>query len=395
MFDLLVADAEILFGVHFLGMARDDKLALIASLDAFAFANPATSSAVIESVNLAERGHTLPQCEDAVADCECSGHIDSAVNMLESPLAKGTVKEHRSLAEILEDPGGLGPHFWRAQVKAVLSVGAKGSVETFHDMLTTLSNGGNGSHFLGLCASLLSAQTRDAAVMIAVERLANSLGSGEFLPGRVRPVEPAAVAAATQSDLEDILRGVNYHKTKAKNLSLIAEAILKDHSGQVPSNFEDLIALPGVGPKIANLVLSVVFGQVDGCGMVVDTHVHRISRRLGWTNDLATSPERTRRALEVFIPEEVRELVTRRLVGFGQVVCLPRGPLCNSCPVAERGLCPAAVQGEGAETGRALACRGPSADPITSGSKFARLRSPQRGATRVIELEDDSESHLS
>ncbi|CAE8675522.1 unnamed protein product, partial [Polarella glacialis] len=177
----------------------------------------------------------------------------------------------------------------------------------------------------------------------------------------------------------DCLRGVNFHRTKASRLRDIAAILLRDFGGAVPSTFDKLVSLPGVGPKVANLVLSVTFGQVCGIGMVVDTHVHRVSRRLGWTTGCKL-PEQTRKQLEEFIPEEARELVTLRLIGFGQEVCLPVHPRCRSCPLAAAKLCPSAAM---ASESAALE------DP--EGLDW-KLQSPSKGSKRTviqIDLSDD------
>merc|ERR1712217_550650 len=90
-------------------------------------------------------------------------------------------------------------------------------------------------------------------------------------------------------------------------------------------------------------VLSVAFAdEVPEVGMIVDTHVHRLARRLGWTGPQEKNPEQTRRKLEQFLPHRVREIITRRLISFGQEVCLSRGPRCQQCPLAAAHLCPSA-----------------------------------------------------
>lgn len=107
--------------------------------------------------------------------------------------------------------------------------------------------------------------------------------------------------------------------------------------GSVPSTFQDLVKLPGVGAKVANLVLSVTFGQRDA-GMVVDTHVFRVARRLGWSD--ARNPEETRQQLERFMSCDLREEVTLKLIAFGQAVCRPQYPKCQECLLSQQGICP-------------------------------------------------------
>ncbi|KAG0005442.1 hypothetical protein BGZ65_011129 [Modicella reniformis] len=119
----------------------------------------------------------------------------------------------------------------------------------------------------------------------------------------------------------------------------IAEICKTKYDGDIPGTAEELIALPGVGPKMAYLTLQVAWNKNLGIG--VDTHVHRIANRLGWVKTEKDGPEGTREALQSWLPKEHWREINYILVGFGQVLCLPRGPLCNVCPVQER--CPSAT----------------------------------------------------
>ena len=235
---------------------------------------------------------------------------------------------------------------WRKQLQAILSANAKGTVEEFHALLASLgedksdTEGKNvKSHpqFVCLCAAVLSAQTRDKATINSIRRLSSFFGIGQTQKMQHPDFSPAALALAPPGALEECLQGVNYFKTKAKRLSQIAALLLSRHKGQVPCSFAELTALPGVGTKVANLVLAVSFPQVDA-GMIVDTHVHRVSRRLGWSS--GRDPEATRKDLESFVPADVREFLTMRLISFGQEICRPLHPKCSSCPVSMEDLCP-------------------------------------------------------
>lgn len=301
--------------------------------------------------------------------------------------SQASVDEDAELLKALAEIGSCeGPPHWCEQLEAIMGVGARGTVEQFHTFLLALaqdtSRKQEHSRFVALCAVVLSSQTRDATTLAAVERLARRLGcevDGNNLPS----IDPAAVVAASPEVLEECLLGVNFHKTKARHLKALADALLQRHSGIVPHTFADLVALPGVGPKVANVVRSVVFGEVKDCGMVVDTHVHRVARRLGWTSDEVLDPEHTRRKLEIFIAEEFRELVARRIIGFGQEVCLPRRPRCGSCPVAAIGICPTAQVTSNAPP------KSVPAAAATSTFHFTRplVGGAGRGAKRLIELE--------
>ena len=185
--------------------------------------------------------------------------------------------------------------------------------------------------FASLCAAILSVQTRDRLAISATRRLTSRLGCEEGL-------SPAALVLAPVDVLTQCLQDVNFYKSKVLRLRETAATLLSQHSGRVPASFEALVALPGIGPKIANLVLAVTFQQPD-CGMIVDTHVHRVARRLGWST--FTAPRQTQQCLEDFISAEKREIVARQMIGFGQEICKPR-PMCNKCPLAQD-LCPSAL----------------------------------------------------
>jgi endonuclease-3 len=124
-----------------------------------------------------------------------------------------------------------------------------------------------------------------------------------------------------------------FYNTKARQIVEISRRLVRHHGGRVPADRETLLELPGVGRKTANLVLGLGFGVPAIC---VDTHVHRISNRLGL---VATgTPEATERALEVLLPRKSWIDINDRLVTFGQNVCLPTSPRCSTCVLAAR--CP-------------------------------------------------------
>lgn len=173
-----------------------------------------------------------------------------------------------------------------------------------------------------LVATMLSAQSTDVRVNAVTRDLFREL------PG------PAAVAAADPEDLERRLSTLGLFRTKARNLRATAHLVLERHGGEVPGTMEELTALPGVARKTANVVLSNGFGRNEG--VVVDTHVARVARRLGLTTQ--KDPVRIERDLVDRFPRERWLEVSDLLIHHGRRVCHARRPDCGACPV--EGWCP-------------------------------------------------------
>lgn len=172
-----------------------------------------------------------------------------------------------------------------------------------------------------LVATILSAQCTDVRVNQVTEDLFSQY------PG------PGEMAQASQDDLENAIRSTGFFRNKAKNLQACSRIVCKVHRGRVPQSLEDLTALPGVGRKTANVVLGNAFGKA---GMVVDTHVKRISRRLGWTNQ--TDPEKIETDLCGLLPQKSWTQAGHILIAHGRALCKAPTPLCSQCPVQAR--CP-------------------------------------------------------
>ena len=134
-------------------------------------------------------------------------------------------------------------------------------------------------------------------------------------------------------DLEKILYSLGYYKQKAKILREVCQQLLRDFNGTVPSTIAQLRSLKYVGPKTANLVASVAFGQQAIC---VDIHVHRISNRLGLV--VSKTPEETEQQLQELFPQQYWTQINELFVTLGQNICVPISPKCSICPVRE--LCP-------------------------------------------------------
>lgn len=143
--------------------------------------------------------------------------------------------------------------------------------------------------------------------------------------------DAASMAAAPLEKIEEIVRPCGLYRTKAKSIRDASRVLIERYGGRVPSGKEELLALPGVGEKIANLMLGDVFGDPQ---VVADTHCIRIAGRLG----LATSsdPSRTVRELEAVLPKEIRSDFCHRIVDFGREFCRAQSPRCESCPLRKK-----------------------------------------------------------
>jgi endonuclease-3 len=176
--------------------------------------------------------------------------------------------------------------------------------------------------FQVLIATMLSAQTRDAVTASASRRL--------FAVART----PRRMVGLTRARIQELIYPVSFYRNKAVHVLDACRQIVERFGGAVPDTMEELLTLPGVGRKTANLVL--ILAHRSGDHICVDTHVHRISNRLGWV--ATRTPEETEQALYRLVPQRFWPVVNLYLVTWGQNVCRPVYPLCPSCAIA--GLCP-------------------------------------------------------
>jgi endonuclease III len=173
-----------------------------------------------------------------------------------------------------------------------------------------------------LVATILSAQCTDKRVnMVTPELFA-------------RYASPAALAAAKLEELEEMIRSTGFFRNKARSLVGMATAIAERHGGMVPSVMEQLVALPGVGRKTANVILGNAFGRDEG--VVVDTHVARLSQRLALTRQ--TDPVKIEQDLVKIFPRSQWTLLAHLLIEHGRQVCVARTPKCEHCVISD--LCP-------------------------------------------------------
>ena len=175
-----------------------------------------------------------------------------------------------------------------------------------------------------LIATILSAQCTDKRVNMVTPALFERYPDAESL------------SAAKTEELEDMIKSTGFFRNKTRSLLGMSAAVAERHGGQVPSTMDELTRLPGVGRKTANVVLGNAFHLDEG--VVVDTHVGRLSIRLGLTNE--TDPVKVEQVLMKLIPRDDWTLVSHLLIFHGRRVCLARTPRCESCVLAD--VCPSA-----------------------------------------------------
>lgn len=168
-----------------------------------------------------------------------------------------------------------------------------------------------------LIATILSAQCTDARV--------NMVTPGLF----ARYPDAAALAGADRTELENMIRSTGFYRNKTKSIQACCADLVKKYGGEVPRTLEELVELQGVGRKTANVVLGNAFGIP---GLVVDTHVSRVSKRLGLTDE--TDPVKIEHALMPIVPRERWTVFSHWLILHGRRVCVARKPRCSICPLA-------------------------------------------------------------
>lgn len=227
--------------------------------------------------------------------------------------------------------------------------------------------------FQTLIALMLSSQTKDTVTAVAMQRLHTELGQGaeattdtmdikaeedvkpmmEDILIKTEDQESKApleqdstlnldnILAVSPVKLNELIRTVGFHNNKTKYIKAAALILRDEYEGDIPSTPEGLMALPGVGPKMAYLCMSAAWGKHEGIG--VDVHVHRITNLWGWNK--TKNPEETRMALQSWLPRDKWHEINKLLVGLGQTVCLPVKRRCGECYLAGTKLCKSEVKG--------------------------------------------------
>ncbi|GAL84418.1 endonuclease III [Sporocytophaga myxococcoides] len=169
-----------------------------------------------------------------------------------------------------------------------------------------------------LVAVILSAQCTDKRVNMVTPKLFERYPSPEIM------------ANASAEEIFELIRSISYPNNKSKHLAGMARMLISDFNGEVPEKVEDLQKLPGVGRKTANVIASVIYNQPT---MAVDTHVFRVSKRIGLVSEKAKTPLEVEKELVKHIPKELIHKSHHWLILHGRYICLARNPQCNLCPL--------------------------------------------------------------
>ena len=245
--------------------------------------------------------------------------------------AAGSPARKRARKQEVDEDLAVPPQNWErvlGLVKDWRAAGPSAPVDTMGcERLQDPNADAKTQRFHTLVSLMLSSQTKDQVTAAAMERL-HAMGL---------TVQNVA-DKFSEEEIDEAICKVGFHTTKAKRIKEAARILIEKHDGDIPDTADGLMALPGVGPKMAFICMNVAWGKPSGIG--VDVHVHRITNRIGWCND-TPNPEKTRARLEAWLPVDEWIDINPLLVGFGQLLCTPRAPKCRDCPLAD-GLCKSA-----------------------------------------------------
>lgn len=183
-------------------------------------------------------------------------------------------------------------------------------------VVTKISRSHKGSPFLILVSTLLSLRTKDETTEQAMERLME------------KATTPEELLKVPTEELEQIIYPVGFFRNKARTLKDVSRTVMEKYKGRVPDSLDELLTIKGVGRKTANLVVTEAYGRP---GICVDTHVHRISNRMGIVS--TSHPHNTEEQLRKILPRRFWIVYNTLLVAFGRTTCQPLSPRCSRCPV--------------------------------------------------------------
>jgi len=315
-------------------MASKAKLARFAHAPSAAASAPAAIPAPAPSAASSKRRAVEIAYDSSSGAAE--GVLERAVASFEHSLVRhGAASSSSSSAPVEAVPGSPARGFgaraapaaeWRAQLANIVQMrrSRDAPVDSMGcERCADPSSPPKDQRFQTLVSLMLSSQTKDPVTFAATKALiAGGLGSA------------AAMAAASEATIDGHIAKVGFHNNKARFLKLAGAHCVAKCGGDIPSSVEGLVELKGVGPKMAFLAMHAAWGKAVGIG--VDTHVHRISNRLGWVK--TTTPEATRDSLQAMLARDFWGGINIALVGFGQQICTPLSPSCALC--LNRNICP-------------------------------------------------------
>ncbi|CAH0397709.1 unnamed protein product [Chilo suppressalis] len=232
--------------------------------------------------------------------------------------------------------------------------------------------------YQSLIALMLSSQTKDQVTFAAMERL------------RAKGLTVDNVLAMSDEELGQLIYPVGFWKTKVKYIKKTTQTLKDQYKGDIPDSADKLCKLTGVGPKMAHICMQVAWNKVTGIG--VDTHVHRISNRIGWVRKPTATPEDTRKALQTWLPFELWSEVNHLMVGFGQTICLPINPICNEC--LNRDICPSSGQGRKSPKKSPIKTEPKSVTNEIDNALQPKIRSPRKKLEVDVKEEPTIKSHV-
>lgn len=186
-----------------------------------------------------------------------------------------------------------------------------------------------------LISLMLSSQTKDEVNYDAMVNLNTGLGNKHAQGFCLE-----AMSQLSPPEIDSYICKVGFHNRKAQYIAKTCQILKSEFDGDIPKTIEEIVKLPGVGPKMGYLLLQAGWGINSGIG--VDVHLHRLALLWGWVSKKATIPEKCRLELESWIPKKYWSDINPLIVGFGQVVCVPRASNCDICALGRKGLCSAA-----------------------------------------------------
>lgn len=275
--------------------------------------NPQTATAGVSNKLRGKRVQKVPQTEKV-----------AGVDVAELGESSGTTVEVVKTENETDIPAKVvkfEPKHWREQLENITKMreDRSAAVDTLGAATCAVKKPGDMKtyRYQILLSLMLSSQTKDGVTSAAMGRLRNHGCTID------------KIMETSPEDLGALIQPVNFWKKKVEYIRRTTEIVVRDYESDIPKTPKELMALPGVGPKMAHLAMELGWDKITG--IAVDTHVHRVSNRMGWTPSWMKDPEQTRKCLEDWLPRDLWSNANLLLVGFGQQTCLPIGPKCGDC----------------------------------------------------------------